>query len=102
MDLVALAARHIVLIHLGEALLEFQGHAFAHDSDAVDSVDEGLGVRRKQVTHDDLDHASPLLSVEQMYVYCCLQAGVCQVERVEPPPRFLARYVRTENELRGD
>jgi len=43
-NFMTLTPRYVVLIHLREALLEFERNPFAHDTHAVDGVDEGLSV----------------------------------------------------------
>src|SRR5690242_17230262 len=66
-DFAGCAAPDVVLIHVGEALLELERHALAHDADGVDRVDEGLRLGREEVTfkHARLHRSPPLLSPEE-------------------------------------
>src|SRR4030042_5232602 len=59
LDFLTLASFHVVLEHLREALLEFQGDSLPHDSHAVDRVYQGLGFGFQNVA--DQDFHVPLL-----------------------------------------
>lgn len=52
-----LTADSVVGEHVGETLLELQRHAFAHDADAIDGVDERLRLRIEQVADENCDHS---------------------------------------------
>jgi hypothetical protein len=44
-DFAPLASGHVILIHVGKAVLKLKGHPLPHDSNAVDRIYPGLRLR---------------------------------------------------------
>jgi hypothetical protein len=57
-DLITIASGYIIIEHVRELLFKFKRNPLPHNSNTIDGIDKGLGLRFQNVTHQYFDHFS--------------------------------------------